>query len=1145
MALQFIFGNSGAGKSEYGFRSVIEQSLRHPERRYLVVVPEQFTMETQKKLASMHPARGILNIDVLSFQRLAYRIFEETGGELRPVLSETGKTLVLQRIAQEQEKNLKVLGQNLKKQGAVAKMKSLVSELMQYQVQETDLQEWEEQAKDKPLLALKLADIRCIYHAFEEYLKDSYVTPEEILEVLTRKLEQSEKIRNSEILFDGFVGFTPSQLKVMKELMVLCPKMTVTVMLDEREDPLSKDGPQKLFYLSKKMIGQLLESASQVRCELLPEIVVRRGEYGRFQKGSALDFLEQNLYRYQRKTWAGKPEGISIRVMTNPQEELRLVAEKIHELVRTKGYRYRDIAVLSGDLSVYSGYVRQIFREAGIPCFLDEKHTVMMNPFVEFLRASLDLIVQDFSSDAVFRYLRCSMGGLTKEETDELENYVIALGIRGFRRYQETWTRCYRGMKEERLVFINKLRERFLSEVEAFAQSMKRRGGTVLFRTRTLYDFIVKNRCQQKLEEYRVNFEAQKEAAMAREYAQIYGIVMELLDKLVEVLGEETIALQDYQELLEAGFQEAQVAVIPPAADQVLVGDNERSRLKNISVLFFVGVNEGLIPKHSGAGGILSEPDREALNRKDVKLSPTAREEMYMQRFYLYLNLTRPSKELYLSYCRTNAKGESLLPSYLVGSFRKLFPELEVEEADSETEIPKTPSSALPMFLKGLHKAVEQEADPEFLELLRWYKNNAASGIDPDTYIDAAFFRNPEDVIGKSAAHALYGQVLTNSATRLERFAACAFAHFMEYGLRLQERVQYEFKASDLGSVMHEALERFARILEKEGLDWKELEEDDRERLIDESVDAVMGDYGNTILQSSSRNQYMITRVKRILRRTVWALQEQLEKGSFSPGAFEVSFAMEDSLDAINIALSEKEKLKLRGRIDRMDVCEKEDTVYVKIIDYKSGNTSLDLVALYYGLQLQLVVYMDAALELEERKHPKKTVEPAGIFYYHIGDPMLEKKEGETDEAWSRRMLAALKMDGLVNADPEVIALMDRTIGAGAASDVIPVGYKKDGSFSSYSKVASKEDFSVLRKYAEKKIRKIGRAILDGAANAEPYQLGTRNACTFCPYGGICGFDQRLPGYQYRKLKSLDDFELFANMREETKESEKENGTWE
>ena len=569
------------------------------------------------------------------------------------------------------------------------------------------------------------------------------------------------------------------------------------------------------------MVRQLLDRAHEVHCEVLPEIWTKRGEHSRFQNGSALDFLEQNLYRYNRNQWSGDPEReLSVRVMVNPQEELRAVTAKIHELIRVDGYRYRDIAVLSGDLSSYAGYARQIFREAGIPCFIDEKHTVLMNPFVEFLRAALDLIVQDFSCESVFRYLRCGMGGLSRQETDELENYVIALGIRGFQRYRETWTRCYRGMKPEALLHINELRSRFLGEVEAFAEGMKQRRTSVLFKTKTLYTFIVENECQRKLERQKKMFQERGEAAMARNMPDLRDC---------HGTAGQTGGGPGRRDDLPFGLpgnSGSRVSGSPgggdsASADQVLIGDNERTRLKNIRVLFFVGVNEGLIPRHTGSGGILSESDREELKRNQAELSPTSREEMYMQRFYLYLNLTKPSEKLFLSYCRTNAKGESLMPSYLIGSFRKMFPGLEVRDAGETTAGPETPLDALPVFLEGLHQAVNGQAAPEFLELYRWYKNHPEAGIPADDYVEAAFFQNPKDVIGRTAAHALYGQVLTNSATRLEKYAACAFAHFMEYGLRLQERVQYEFKANDMGSVMHEALEQFSRLLEKEGLDWK------------------------------------------------------------------------------------------------------------------------------------------------------------------------------------------------------------------------------------------------------------------------------------------------------------------------------------
>lgn len=381
---------------------------------------------------------------------------------------------------------------------------------------------------------------------------------------------------------------------------------------------------------------------------------------------------------------------------------------------------------------------------------------------------------------------------------------------------------------------------------------------------------------------------------------------------------------------------------------------------------------------------------------------------------------------------------------------------------------------------------------------------------------------------------------MKNSATRLEKYAACAFAHFMEFGLQIRERDQYELKAADMGTVMHEALEKFSKKLQENGETWKTVTDDTRDRLIEECVEETMADYGNTIFQSSSRNQYRIIRVKRILKRTVWALQQQIRQGEFEPGEFEVSFSMEDSLSAINIDLSEHEKMRLRGRIDRVDLCETDDKVYVKIIDYKTGNTSLDLVALYYGLQLQLAVYLDAAVELEQKKHPSKQVEPAGVFYYHIDDPMLDQEEDETDEAWGRRMLKALRMDGLVNADRKVVELLDRVLEDGTTSDVIPVGKKKDGSYTSYSKVASPEQFDVIRTYTRKKVREIGEGIFSGNVKISPYQRDGATACAYCEYQGICGFDQKIQGYEYRKLKGMDTELLMKAMQEITQSDQKE-----
>lgn len=1136
MSLQLILGSSGAGKSHYAFTKIIEEAGKHPKERYFVIVPEQFTMQTQKELVSLHPNQGIMNIDVLSFQRLAYRVFEEVGAGVRPVLEETGKTLVVQRVAQEQEKQLKVLGRNLKRTGSIEQMKSLVSELLQYQVDEDMLQNWSMEAKDKPMLSYKLHDIEIIYKGFLDYMEGRYLAGEEVLDVLRRRIGQSDLVRNSTILLDGFTGFTPVQNQLLGELLRLCKCVYVTAAIDEKEDPFLDDGPHKLFAMTKKMIRKLTDLCRENHVNVEKPVCIAHHAKSRFAQAPALHALEENLFRYRTYTYPQEQDEIHICVAEDPRSELESVALAIHRLVREEGYRYRDFAVITGDLDTYGHYADEVFHQCSIPCFVDQKHAALMNPLVEFVRSAVDLAVENFSYESVFRYLRCGMCTLTRQEIDELENYVLALGIRGKKAYEEKWVRIYPGMEAEQIEEINALRETFVDEVMDFYKDFKEKNLTVEERTKILYRFICDHRIQEKLKEQEAQFKEQSNLAMEREYAQIYPAVMGFLDKLVEVLGTERMSLSHYQEILEAGFLEVKVGLIPPAADQVILGDMERTRLRDVRVLFFVGMNEGIIPKTVSRSGILSEPDREYLENHGAELSPTMRDEMYRQRFYLYLNLTKPSEKLYLSYSKSDEKGEARLPAYLIGTIRKLFPKIQIHPwQDDERWMysAETDKDSWKWLIHGLRQYREQEKAPEWEELFLWYCSDPGRKEIVEELVEAAFYENPQESISKAVSRALYGKVLTNSATRLEQFAACAFAHFMKYGLQLKERQIYEFGGADMGSVLHGALEHFSQKLAQRGLKWRDLTTELRETLIDESVEELVHDYGNTILHSSYRNQYLITTVKRMLQRTVWALQKQAEKSAFEPGGFEVSFAMEEHLDAVNFQLSKDEKIRLSGRIDRLDTCETDDKVYVKIIDYKSGSASLNLVELYHGLQIQLVVYMNAALELEQKKHPKKEVEPAGIFYYHIEDPLINMTKNMSDETVPEEILKALKLDGLSRAETDIITLLDQTVGAGATSSVVPVGFNKNGSLSAYSHVAGKEDFAVISQFANHKIREIGQKILDGCAEVSPYRMQEKTACTYCPYQGICGFDERMEGFAYREIRQESQEEIMKKMKEE------------
>lgn len=1128
MSLQFVLGNSGAGKSYTLFQHMIKEAEAHPEENYLVIVPEQFTMQTQKEFVRLSSQHAIMNIDILSFQRLAYRVFQELGGQNRPILEEVGKTLVIQRVVQERTEQLGVLGNNLKKAGTISEMKSLVSELMQYDIHPEEIDELIDKSQDKPLLVHKLKDVQVVYEGFVEYLKDRYITGEEILDVLCDKIEESRLVKNSYVVLDGFTGLTPIQNKFMRKLLKLAQKVWVTVTVDENASREKMKSPHHLFHMSEHMIKSLAQLSKEERVEIEEEWWIHPQKGSRFFDTPALEFLERNIFRFGNRQFTQEQEHIKIFAASNPQEEVQEVARRIRKLVRTQGYRYGDFGVITGDLASYGSYAKIAMEECEIPCFIDEKHSILMNPFVEFVRASMNMIAEKFSYESVFRYLRCGLSSLDIHEVDLLENYCIALGIRGWNKWKEHWIRRYRGMDDEGIEEINKIKERFLQEIQDFYEQMKGRKITVEERTRSLYEFICRCRIQEALKKKEETFRLQGEMALVKEYEQIYGIIMNLLDKIVMVLGDEKISLDEYRQILEAGFLETKVGVIPPTADQVLVGDMERTRLKDIKVLFFVGVNDTIIPKNKGTGGILSETDREYLDSQEVELAPTARESMYIQKFYLYMNLTKPSQCLQLSFTKTNNQGQAHGPAYLIASICKMFPHIKIEETClKQIEDVEIANQAVTILLDGMSRMVKEHPTNEWKELFSWFQRSPQWQEVCMRWLNSAFMEKPKDKIGNTVARALYGTVLENSASQLEKFAACAFAHFLQYGLEISQRQEYEFRPVDMGNIMHQALEQFSKNLRKHRLTWKDLSDEKREELIDESVEEMIHDYGNTILESSARNRYMITRVKRILRRTVWALQEQLKHGKYEPEKFEISFAMEDHLDAIQFDLSEDEKIRLRGRIDRVDRYEEEEKIYVKVIDYKSGSTSMDLVAIYHGLQVQLVVYLNAAMEMEQKLHPDQTVEPAGMFYYRVKDPLAEADIDEDPNMITQKILQELKVNGLVRSEEKIIHDMDETLEAGKKSQVIPVAYNKNGSLAKNSQVASLEQFQRLSSYVNWKIKDTGRKIMDGDVEINPYQLRQRKACDFCEFKSICGFDGKIPGYHFRRLPVFSDEEIW------------------
>lgn len=1108
MPLKFVFGPSGSGKSSYLYQHVIQESMKYPERNYIVLVPEQFTMQTQKDLVMMHERKGIMNIDVLSFARLAYRVFEETGGGGLPVLDDEGKNLILRKIAGDYESELKMLGGHMKKQGYISEVKSVISEFTQYDIGEDEIERVMESAGESSRLYYKLADIRLLYRGFTDYLREKYITKEELLDVLSREVEKSERLKNSTVVLDGFTGFTPVQDRLLGELMRHCREVIVTVTMDRRENPYVYEHPYQLFALSKQMVTSLLQIAKQNKIPVEEPVELYDHVPWRFKEQEALAFLEKHLFRYGAGAYEKEQEQVKLHLAKNPREEAYAVAEQVRRMMREDGYRLRDIGVIVSDMDVYADHLKQAFIKYDIPFFMDHKRSILLNSFVEYIRSVLHMAEQSFSYESVFRFLRTNLAGFTYEEIDELENYVIGLGIKGYKHWQEKWTRKLRGMAQEDLDKMNHYRRQLVEKVDGLIYVLRQRRKTVADITRAIYEFMVQENLQVRLAEQEELFKAKGELALAREYAQIYRIVIELFDKFVELLGDEQVSLSEYCKLLDAGLEEARVGIIPPEVDQVVIGDMQRTRLKDIKALLFAGANDVYLPGALLRTGLLSELDREKFAREKLTLSAGGKEKAYVQKFYLYLNLTKPSEKLDIYYSKVSADGKSVRPSYLIQELQKLFPKLKVR--DEERYLKEQELTENIGFDRMIREFVQKrhETDGAWCELYNWYKKNPKWQEKVERFLEAGYYRKPLDALTEEAAKRLYGEEFETSITRMERFAVCAFSHFLTYGLGLREREEYDFQAADLGNVCHRALERFSYKVEREAGDWLKLTEEKRNQYVEESVEEAIADYGNSILYSSSRNAYLIVRMKRMLEKTVWALTKQLAAGDFKPSAYELRFA--------------------NGKIDRVDTCEDGDCVYVKVIDYKTGSKSFDVTALYHGLQLQLMVYMDAALQLEQKKHPEKEILPAGVFYYRIQDPLIDRpKEGEEQES----ILKELKPDGMISLEKEVLEHLDHCMVG--ESSVIPVKYNKNGSLSKSSKAASAQDFYLMMKYAVNKVEEIRQKILSGDVKVNPYRRGTETSCDYCSYRQICGFDTKMEGYRYREIEAMSVDKVIQAMKGE------------
>lgn len=1129
MGYRFCFGASGSGKSTALHRWMIKSAAQEPDKNFIVLVPEQFTMQTQKDLVLESPRHGIMNIDVLSFGRLCQRIFRETGADDRSVLGDIGKILVLRRIAGKSKGRLRILGRSVGRPGMISEIKSCLSEFMQYGIGKEELSDMIRFAGKggRGALQARLEDLLILYEEFEKFKKNTFVTSEETMELLAQAIPKSAFLEGSTVVLDGFTGFTPVQYKALSALIKQADDVVISLTYADDGGPSLREvmaggdagSEHALFYLTRKTVSDITRIASEEGLAHGNDIYIEGNR--RFANNPALSHLEKYLFRFPSRTFAEDPaHALFVSEMTTPSQEVRQICLEIRHLVLERGYSYRDISVVTGDLETYGDLFAQAAKDFRIPVYIDRTSDVLQNPLTEGIASALEIPAESFSYRSVFRYLRSGISSLTDDETDILENYCLSHGVNSRKRWSQPFDE---GSEEIRKKFLEEISP-LTGDLTVKGESAARRRMTAGERTRALYAFMLQGQFQQKMDAYADRFRGEGDQVREKEYSQLYRAVIDLLDQIYGLLGEEVISAKDYLELLTAGFEEIRLGTLPQRVDRVLCGDMERTRLTQVKVLFFAGVNDGNIPSGAAAGGILSDLDREFLSGSGLELAPSPRQQMFRQRLYLYLAMTKPTDALYVSFSGVSADGKSMRPSYLVRTLLRLFPYLSVrypqerplrQQISGEADALTLLSGEIRRYADGYFDA-DPDREKEFLTAYgALAAGDGALSLRLRRLRDAAFCRYEPQRLTGTAAQALYGKTIYGSISRMETAAQCYLRQFLQYGLRLKQRDEFVFEPADTGNVLHESLRLFGQKLREKGISWMQFTREQGQELAAESLTETVSQYRDLILYANARNSYYVRRLERTLARSVDTLQYQLQKGKFVPRAEELPFGGPGG-DAITYELDRGRRLMLTGKIDRLDLCEEAGKLYVKILDYKSGRRDLDPDKILRGLQLQLIIYMESMLELEGKIHPGETVVPAAMLYFHMDNPVVRTEGSDDADDAQQKIRRQMRTTGMVDLDGKSVDLLDGTFDG--ESDVIPVKRNRDGHFSKGSRGYTQKEFEEIFASVRELICTMAQEILDGNVSALPAEIdSTLTACDYCPFKNVCGFDPKIPGYRFRK----------------------------
>lgn len=1155
MSIRFIYGRAGIGKSTWCINSIAENIKKDDENKLILIVPEQYTFNTENRILKSIGESALLRTQVLSFKKMAHEVFEECGGRVKEIIKESGRNMLIHKVLNEKIESLEYFRKISREQGFYEIVSDVISEFKKYNVEVDSLRNIEESIQESDLYN-KIKELSIIYEAFNEEMNEGYIDGDDELTLLGKKLLENDIYTNSEVWIDEFSTFTPQQLEIIRLLARRCKRVNITLCMDNRDNSNGNQDITDVFNTIKNTENKILKIMKENNISYdkpinLNMINVNEG-YNRFKNSPELEHIEKYFFTYPFNSFNGKCENVKLYKANNIYDEIERVAKSITALIRSGKYRYKDISVVCRNIDDYEKITSVIFKDYEIPYFLDKKLELLNNPLIILITSAFEILFKDWSYESVFKYLKTGLTGIENNYIDVLENFVLEYGVKGYKWtvkeiISESWFNNNEELSEEK-IFISEIMDEVRRPLLVFHNKIKGKH-KVSHICKAIYEFLIDIHAFERINEWIEKFDEIGLEDKVKEYSQVEESVIDILDQAVDVMGDKDLDSYDFFKILNSGFNNEEIGVIPVALDQVNIGDVARIKGRDVKALYIVGVNDGILPASKKEEGILSDNDRNILSDIGIELASNTRNKVFEEQFLLYTVLTISSDFLMISYPMADFEGKSLRPSIVISRIKKILPKL-VEESDlydlsSYKDKLNKVISPIPTFnelILAMRKNCDEENVEEYWrEVYKWYKDSPEYENKVKNIFKGLDYSNLKNHVNKNNLRELYANEdgkLMFSVSRLEKYAECPFSYFVQYGLKAKNRKIYEFTPPDLGSFVHDILDLFTNRVKKEGILWSELNNERCKDIVSNLVDIRLSEQTNSILNSSKRFKYLSQRFKRVISKSVTVMAEQIGKGEFEVFKTEFDFGNYKTGEAVMLNLQDDEKVYLQGRIDRIDTLDLDGQTYIRIIDYKTGAKKFDLNELYYGLQMQLLVYLDAIIK-NSKYILEKQVVPGAVLYFKVDDPIIKSKKEMTTEEVETEVLEELKLKGLVLKDAKVVKAMDRDIEG--YSLVIPAAFKKDGDFKSTSDVVTEEEFTLLREYVNRKMISLCEDMLCGDIKIEPTKQANRSYCEYCDFSSICQFDTSIKDNKYKIVGKKSRTEIWDNIRSDVKGSKEDN----